>query len=138
MLNVLKNRNERKAIFLSKNALRQAKRQARKKCIATTAYLTLKAWKVLQIEAERNLFVFYKLQQLQAREIKKNQNKEVPVPYEVQMPVPMKCKFDLAMPPRVDTSNLQKLLDSSTATLKYSAELYQAIKKVPCLDFSKE
>lgn len=65
-------------------------------------------------------------------------DKEVLVPYEVSVPVPMKCKFDLAMPPRVDTSNLQKLLDSSTAILKYDAELYQAIKKVPCLDFSKE
>lgn len=65
-------------------------------------------------------------------------DKEVLVPYEVPMPVPMKCKFDLQMPPRVDTSNLQSLLDSSTATLKYSAELYQAIKKVPCLDFNKE
>lgn len=63
--------------------------------------------------------------------------KEVPVPYEVPMPVPMKCKFDLTPPPRVDTSNLQKLLDSSTAILKYDAELYNAIKKVPCLDFDK-
>lgn len=68
MLSVLKNRNERKAIFLSKNALRQAKRQAKKERIATTAYLTLQAWKVLQIEAQRNLFVYAKLQQLQARE----------------------------------------------------------------------
>ena len=75
MLNVLKNRNERKAIFLSKNALRQAKRQAKKNRIATTAYLTLQAWKVLRIEAQRNLFVYYKLQQLQAREAKKNQKK---------------------------------------------------------------
>ena len=75
MLNVLKNRNERKAIFLSKNALRQAKRRAKKERIATTAYLTLKAWEVLQIEAQRNLFVYYKLQQLQAREAKKNQKK---------------------------------------------------------------
>lgn len=65
-------------------------------------------------------------------------DKEVPVPYEVSVPVPMKCKFDLQMPPRVDTSNLQSLLDSSTAILKYDAELYQAIKKVPCLEFSKE
>lgn len=64
-------------------------------------------------------------------------DKEVPVPYEVPMPVPMKCKFDLQMPPRVDTSNLQSLLDSSTAILKYDAELYQAIKKVPCLDFKE-
>lgn len=76
MLSVLKNRNERKAIFLSKNALRQAKRQAKKKRIATTAYLTLRAWRLLQIEAERNLFVYAKLQQLQAREnLKKNQKK---------------------------------------------------------------
>lgn len=64
-------------------------------------------------------------------------DKEVLVPYEVSVPVPMKCKFDLTMPPRVDTSNLQSLLDSSTATLKYNAELYQAIKKVPCLDFKE-
>lgn len=64
-------------------------------------------------------------------------DREVPVPYEVSVPVPMKCKFDLQMPPRVDTSNLQKLLDSSTAILKYDAELYQAIKKVPCLDFER-
>lgn len=64
-------------------------------------------------------------------------DKEVLVPYEVNVPVPMKCKFDLQMPPRVDTSNLQKLLESSTAILKYDAELYQAIKKVPCLDFDK-
>lgn len=77
MLKVLKNRNERKAIFLSKNALKQAKRQAKKNRIATTAYLTLKAWKVLQIEAQRNLFVYAKLQQLQAREnLKKNQKKK--------------------------------------------------------------
>lgn len=76
MLSVLKNRNERKAIFLSKNALKQAKRQAKKKRIATTAYLTLQAWKVLQIEAQRNLFVYYKLQQLQAREARKNQKKK--------------------------------------------------------------
>lgn len=75
MLNVLKNRNERKAIFLSKNALKQAKRQAKKNSLATTAYLTLQAWKVLRIEAQRNLFVYYKLQQLQAREVKKNQKK---------------------------------------------------------------
>lgn len=75
MLNVLKNRNERKAIFLSKNALKQAKRQAKKKRIATTAYLTLQAWKVLQIEAHRNLFVYYKLQQLQARETKKSKKR---------------------------------------------------------------
>lgn len=75
MLNVLKNRNERKAIFLSKNALKQAKRQAKKNSLATTAYLTLQAWKVLRIEAQRNLFVYYKLQQLQAREAKKNQKK---------------------------------------------------------------
>lgn len=68
MLSVLKNRNERKAIFLSKNALRQAKRRAKKNSLATTAYLTLQAWKVLQIEAQRNLFVYAKLQQLQARE----------------------------------------------------------------------
>lgn len=65
-------------------------------------------------------------------------DKEVLVPYEVSVPVPMKCKFDLAMPPRVDTSNLQKLLDSSTAILKYDAELYNAIRQVPCLDFNKE
>lgn len=77
MLNVLKNRNERKAIFLSKNALKQAKRRAKKNRIATTAYLTLQAWKVLQIEARRNLFVYYKLQQLQAREAKKNQKKRI-------------------------------------------------------------
>lgn len=76
MLNVLKNRNERKAIFLSKNALKQAKRRAKKERIATTAYLTLQAWKVLQIEAQRNLFVFYKLQQLQAREAKKSKKKD--------------------------------------------------------------
>lgn len=76
MLSVLKNRNERKAVFLSKNALRQAKRRAKKKRIATTAYLTLQAWKVLQIEAQRNLFVYYKLQQLQARENLKNQKKD--------------------------------------------------------------
>lgn len=76
MLSVLKNRNERKAIFLSKNALRQAKREAKKKHIATTAYLTLKVWKVLQIEAQRNLFVYAKLQQLQARENLKNQKKD--------------------------------------------------------------
>lgn len=77
MLNVLKNRNERKAIFLSKNALKQAKRQAKKNSLATTAYLTLQAWKVLRIEAQRNLFVYYKLQQLQAREAKKNQKKRI-------------------------------------------------------------
>lgn len=76
MLNVLKNRNERKAIFLSKNALKQAKRQAKKNRIATTAYLTLQAWKVLQIEVQRNLFVYYKLQQLQAREAKKSKKKD--------------------------------------------------------------
>lgn len=64
-------------------------------------------------------------------------DREVPVPYEVSVPVPMKCKFELHAPPRVDTSNLQKLLDSSTATLKYNAELYNAIKKVPCLDFKE-
>lgn len=64
-------------------------------------------------------------------------DREVPVPYEVSVPVPMKCKFDLQMPPRVDTSNLQKLLDSSTAILKYDAELYNAIKKVPCLEFER-
>lgn len=64
-------------------------------------------------------------------------DREVPVPYEVSVPVPMKCKFDLQMPPRVDTSNLQKLLDSSTAIMKYDAELYQAIKKVPCLEFER-
>lgn len=75
MLSVLKNRNERKAIFLSKNALKQAKRRAKKKRIATTVYLTLQAWKVLQIEAQRNLFVYYKLQQLQVRENLKNQKK---------------------------------------------------------------
>ena len=77
MLSVLKNRNERKAIFLSKNALKQAKRQAKKERIATTAYLTLQAWKVLQIEAQRNLFVYYKLQQLQAREAKKKSKKRI-------------------------------------------------------------
>ena len=77
MLSVLKNRNERKAIFLSKNALKQAKREAKKKHIATTAYLTLKAWKLLQIEAQRNLFVYAKLQQLQARENLKNQKKRI-------------------------------------------------------------
>lgn len=77
MLSVLKNRNERKAIFLSKNALRQAKREAKKNRIATTAYLTLQAWKVLQIEAQRNLFVYAKLQQLQAREnLKKSKRKD--------------------------------------------------------------
>lgn len=76
MLSVLKNRNERKAIFLSKNALKQAKRQAKKNRIATTAYLTLRAWEVLQIEAQRNLFVYYKLQQLQAREAKKIKKKD--------------------------------------------------------------
>lgn len=76
MLSVLKNRNERKAIFLSKNALRQAKRRAKKERIATTAYLTLQAWKVLQIEAQHNLFVYYKLQQLQAREAKKIKKKD--------------------------------------------------------------
>lgn len=64
-------------------------------------------------------------------------DREVPVPYEVNVPVPMKCKFDLHTPPRVDTSSLQKLLDSSTAILKYDAELYNAIKKVPCLDFER-
>lgn len=64
-------------------------------------------------------------------------DREVPVPYEVSVSVPMKCKFELHTPPRVDTSNLQKLLDSSTAIMKYDAELYQAIKKVPCLDFKK-
>lgn len=76
MLSVLKSRNERKAIFLSKNALKQAKRRAKKERIATTAYLTLRAWKVLQIEAQRNLFVYYKLQQLQARESKKSKKKD--------------------------------------------------------------
>ena len=64
-------------------------------------------------------------------------DKEVPVPYEVSVPVPMKCKFELHAPPRVDTSNLQKLLDSSTAILKYDAELYNTIKKVPCLEFER-
>ena len=64
-------------------------------------------------------------------------DREVPVPYEVSVSVPMKCKFDLQMPPRVDTSNLQKLLDSSTAILKYDAELYNAIKKVPCLELER-
>lgn len=75
MLSVLKNRNERKAVFLSKNALKQAKRQAKKNRIATTAYLTLRAWKVLQVEAQRNLFVYAKLQQLQAREKSKIKKK---------------------------------------------------------------
>lgn len=65
-------------------------------------------------------------------------DKEVLVPYEVSIPVPMKCDFSLTPPPSVRTGSLQDLLDSSTASLKYNAELYQAIKKVPCLNFVKE
>lgn len=72
-MQILKNRNERKAFHIGNNAYKKAKKQAKQQGQPLACYLTLQMMNILQKEAMQNLFVWHKLQELKQREKQKQE-----------------------------------------------------------------
>lgn len=75
-MDILKNRNERKAFCLSKNAYKKAKTLAKRANTPFACYLTLQVMKFLQKEASQNLFVWHKMQELEKRAQRKQEARQ--------------------------------------------------------------